>query len=184
MFIVLEGIDCCGKSTTARLLAKQLDAVLYKTPPDNIIKRRDEIDANASALEHYLFYLDGIKTASTAIWDLLSSGENVVCDRYWLTTYVYHKIMGVSVNINDFSNITLPDLTVLLLVSSDIQARRFLDRGMSIGDKRMANYQVDLAREYKHMLVKEDIPQLIINTDHNCPAEVVERIQIYLDAYI
>ncbi|MFH1745190.1 MAG: AAA family ATPase [bacterium] len=177
MFIVIEGIDCSGKSTASRLFAKENNYVLYKTPPKDIILERDRVDADASPLEHYRFYLGGIHTASRDIWELLASGKNVVCDRYWPTTYIYHKVMGVDVNIDDFSDVTKPDLTVLLLVSSEIQTRRFLDRGMSIGDRRMANSQIELAREYRRVLSQLGIPQLVINTDHNSPAEVVERIQ-------
>ena len=86
-------------------------------------------------------------------------------------------------NIDDFSNITQPDLTVLLLVSKDIQAKRFLERGMSIGDRRMVNRQLELAREYKRAITRFEIPQLIINTDHNPPGDVVEKILTYTEAH-
>lgn len=179
MFIVIEGIDCSGKSTVSRMLAEQRDAILYRTPPKNIIAQRDEIDAKATPIEHYRFYLDGICTASKEIWEVLASGKEVVCDRYWLSTYVYHIVMEVFVNTDDFSGITKPDLTVLLLVSSDVQAKRFLERGMSIGDRRMSSRQFILAKEFKKAMVKLSIPQLIINTDHYCPAEIVDKIQAY-----
>jgi thymidylate kinase len=182
LFIAIEGIDCSGKTTITKLIAKTTDFIPYKTPPKNIIQKRDEMDGQASPIEHYRFYLGGIDTASKEIWDLLAAGNNVVCDRYWLTTYVYHLVMGVSIDINDFSAITKPDLTVLLLVSNDIQAKRFLERGMSIGDRRMANRQHELAREYKKALSKFDIPQLIINTDYDSPTEVVEKIMTQVRA--
>ncbi len=184
MFIVLEGIDCCGKSTVASLLAKQTNSVLYKTPPKNIVKERDEIDASASPIDHYRFYLKGIKTASREIWNLIASGRNVICDRYWLTTHVYHTVMGVSVDINDFSSITLPNLTVLLLVSTNVQTKRFLEIGMSIGDKRMVNHQAELAREYKRMITRQNIPQLIISTDYDCSIEIVEKIKSHINVYM
>ncbi len=182
MFIVIEGIDCTGKSTISKLLAKYTDSVLYKTPPKNISAKRDKVDANASPAGHYLFYLDGIHTASKEIWEFLASGKDVVCDRYWLSTYVYHVVMGLSVNIDDFSKITQPDLTVLLLVSKDIQVKRFIKRGMSIGDRRMINRQFELAREYKRVITKFEIPHLIINTDHNNPDDVVEKILAHIES--
>jgi len=177
MFIAIEGIDCSGKSTVSKMLAKERNAILYRTPPKNIIARRDEIDAKATPIEHYRFYLDGIRTASREIWEVLASGKEVVCDRYWLSTYVYHVAMGVSVNTDDFTDIIRPDLTVLLLVSSDVQVKRFLERGMSIGDRRMSNRQLELAKEFKKAMAKFPIPQLIVNTDHHCPAEIVDKIQ-------
>lgn len=183
MFITIEGIDCTGKSTISKLFAKQTDSVLYKTPPKNISPKRDEVDAKASPADHYHFYLDGIYTASKEIWEFLAAGKNVVCDRYWLTTYVYHIVMGLPVNIDDFSNITQPNLTVLLLVSKDIQAKRFLERGMSIGDRRMINHQFELAREYKRAIAKFEIPQLIIDTDYNCPNDIVEKVSAYIETH-
>lgn len=179
MFIVIEGIDCSGKSTVSKILAEQREAILYRTPPKNIIAQRDEIDANATPIEHYRFYLDGIRTASKEIWEVLASGKEVVCDRYWLSTYIYHTVIGVSVNTDDFAGIIQPDLTVLLLVSNDVQAKRFLERGMSIGDRRMSNRQLELAKEFKIAMSKLSIPQLIVNTDHHCPAEIVDKIQAY-----
>ncbi len=184
MFISIEGIDCSGKSTVSKLLVKQIDSVLYKIPLKNIILERDEVDAKASPMDHYRFYLDGIYTASKEIWEILASGKNVICDRYWLTTYVYHIVMGVSVNVDDFLNIIHPDLTVVLLVSKNTQTKRFLKRGMSIGDKRMINFQSELAREYKRALSKLEIPQLIINTDYDFPVEVAEKIQAHINVYM
>lgn len=182
MFIVIEGIDCSGKTTISKILAEQRGAILYRTPPNNIIAKRDEVDAKASPIEHYHFYLEGIHTASKEIWEFMASGKDVVCDRYWLSTFAYHVVMGVSVSLDDFVGITQPDLTVLLLVSNDVQVKRFLERGMSTGDRRMINRQLELAKEYKKAITKLTIPQLIINTDLPCPTEIVNKIQSFINA--
>lgn len=97
MFIDLGGVDGAGKTTIARLLSKETGAVCYATPPKKLAGYRNKIDAEASPLEHYKFYLEGVRIASKEIWEMLAEGQNVICDRYWLTTYVYHKVMGVAV---------------------------------------------------------------------------------------
>ncbi len=175
MFLALEGVDCTGKSTVAQLLARSLDAVPYATPPRVIADRRELIDRDASPLDHYRFYLSGNRIASDEISELLSVGQCVVCDRYWLTTLVYHQVMGVSTRYEDFADLRQPAVTVLLTVSSQVQAERFLARGMSAGDRRMLNDQQRLAEAYR-----EHVPltgrYLLVDTDYMNPMEVASHI--------
>lgn len=177
MFIALEGIDCSGKTTVTQLLAAQEGMVSYATPPKAFRQQRERVDAEASPEEHYRFYLESMKIASAEISALLGAGSSVVCDRYWLTTYVYHRVMGLQVNITDFADLIMPDLTVLLLVCPDIQAERFLQRGLSAGDRRMINVQAQLEREYINALADLKLRSCAINTDHLTPQEVVRKVQ-------
>lgn len=181
LFIVVEGVDCSGKSTVTSLLARQLNAVLYRTPPKTFLVERSKVDANAKPEDHYKFYLKGLRLASLEIKKLLASNENVVCDRYWLTTCVYHQVMGVSVDLDDFADVIKPSFTVLLLVGSNVQAKRFLDRGMSAGDHRMINRQMELSREYERMLSRQEEPYILINTDNLSPIEIVGKIEVFIN---
>lgn len=176
MFIALEGIDCSGKTEVARRLAAHIGAEPYATPPKRFLATRERIDATASPEAHYCFYRDSVLQASEDIWELLAEGKDVVCDRYWLTTYVYHRVMGLNVNPADFDEVVKPDLTALLMVSPDVQAQRFLVRGLSAGDYRMLNKQEALAREYKRAIAHFKGRAVAIDTDHLAPAEVVKQI--------
>lgn len=176
MFIVLEGVDASGKSTIGRLFSRKSGFELYSTPPKKFIEKRTIIDAEASAYEHFRFYSEALRIASDEIWELLSSGKNVICDRYWLSTIVYHRVMGLKVQKTDIGEIVDPDLTILLLVGEDVQAKRLLERGMSEGDRRMINHQLEIAREYKRIVSEGRFPAEIINTDHFEPQEIVDRI--------
>jgi thymidylate kinase len=176
MFIVFEGIDASGKTTVARLLENHLQAVYYATPPKEFLVRREEVDLSASADDHYHFYLDGIHQASAEIWKLLSEGKIVIGDRYWVTTYIYHLVMGVTVSREDFKDIVLPDTTVLLTVSSEVQASRFAQRGMSAGDRRMLNQQEVLSREFKKFFVAEEKHLVAIDTSHLTASEVMAQV--------
>ncbi len=177
MFIVFEGVDAVGKTTVARLLANRLGGgTYYATPPSSFLAERERVDLSASPDDHYRFYLHGIHQASREIWALLASGKTVVGDRYWASTYVYHEVMGAAVAERDFDHIVLPDLTVLLSVTSEEQALRFEQRGMSAGDRRMFNDQVQLARAFRKFFTIRPTRLVAIDTTYLAPAEVVAQV--------
>ncbi len=166
MFIVLEGHDGSGKSTLCPILAKKLNAIAYATPQKKFTEARYRVDRNASPEEHYAFYRNAIYEASAEIKAILERGENIVSDRYWLTTYIYHAVKGVAVRVDDFKGIILPDLTILLSVSSSsIQKSRVLAHGMSIEDQKMSEKQQTLAVAYYETVLKLEIPFLAIDTE-------------------
>lgn len=176
MFIVFEGVDASGKTTASRLLANHFQAAYYATPPKKFLERRENVDLNASATDHYRFYLDGIYQASIEIHDLLANGQIVVGDRYWASTYIYHLVMGANVSRDDFKAIVFPDITILLNVSPEVQAYRLVQRGMSAGDRRMLNQQEALSREFKKLLVDEDGYSVAVDTSCLAPSEVMVQI--------
>jgi thymidylate kinase len=183
MFIVFEGVDASGKTTVARLLANHLQAVYYATPPKEFLARREEVDLSASADDHYRFYLEGLRQASAEIWDLLAEGKTVIGDRYWATTYIYHQVMGATVSREDFKSLVLPDATVLLSVSPEVQAHRLAQRGMSAGDRRMLNQQEALSREFRKLLVAEEKHLVAIDTSHLTPSEVMTQAFAEIQAF-
>lgn len=176
MFIVFEGVDASGKTTASRLLTNHFQAVYYATPPKKFLARREDMDLNANANDHYRFYLDGIHHASVEIGSLLADGQIVVVDRYWASTYVYHIAMGATVSREDFEGIAFPDITVLLTVSSEVQADRLIKRGMSAGDRRMLNQQEALSREFKKLLVDENGHSVVVDTSYLTPTEVITQV--------
>lgn len=176
MLLVLEGTDGSGKTTVGKLIAENYGFEYYATPPEAFRAARTEMDQNATAEDHYVFYREAVYEASKELWDMLSSGKKVVCDRYWLTTYIYHKVMGLEVDPKDFEHIVQPDLTALLMVSPVQQLRRLDVRGLSAGDRRMMSKQEALAREYKRVVATFSKGVLAVSTDELTPSEVAARI--------
>lgn len=163
MFIVLEGIDGSGKTSLSQILAEKIDGVAYATPPEKYRELRKKIDTQSSIQKHYEFYRDAVIEASTEIASLLVKGKSVICDRYWLTTLVYHRAGMMTLDGSDFSHLTKPDLTVLLLVSAEEQLRRSVNKVG--GGKNIAGKQLELTNLYWEALVASRDPFITINTD-------------------
>jgi len=84
--------------------------------------------------------------------------------------------MGLVIDLGDFKSIVTPNFTVLLLVGEKVQTERFLNRGMSIGDRRMINQQLKLAEAYEKEVINLPEPYIIISIDYRKPEEIVEII--------
>lgn len=176
MFIVLEGIDGVGKSTVTHLVAAALNFVPYATPPKEYMERRREIDLNGSPQQKFNFFRDGVVVAAMEIGQLLSAGKSVICDRYWMTTYVYHKVIGVQVTEEDFASLLQPDLTVLLTASPEHQLQRLIERGMSINDTQMVPRNQQLRQWYDELFNKELFVNKSISTDNRSAKQVASQV--------
>lgn len=176
MFVVLEGADGTGKTTLCGALAEKLGATAYTTPPEKYMGIRTRVDKEAPAEEHYRFYRDGIYDASDEIKVLLQSGSKVVCDRYWLTTYTYHQVMGVPVSRTDFDSVVVPTLTVLLTLNHEVQIGRILRRGMSVGDRRVLDKQREIAVAFYRNVLEFNVPFVLIDTQRFSPEACTEIV--------
>lgn len=181
VFIAIEGGDGSGKSTLKEVLAAKLGATPYNTPPKKYLEQRGRIDKDASIQEHYDFYLRGIHDAAREIKKMLSMGEGVVSDRYWLSTYTYHEVMGVNVRPEDFEGVVKPDLTVILSLSHDVQIERMSVRGLSEGDLRMIEKQREIADAFYKNAVKFGVPFLVIDTQRFSPEDAARIVVAAVD---
>lgn len=136
MFIVLEGIDGCGKSTQAKLLADWLSAkgkeVLLTAEPTKgrigvflreILSGKTVVDPKTLSL---LFTADRYEHLCTEIEPALKRNAIVVSERYYHSTICYQAAQGVDwnwlVGINKFAR--RPDCTFLLDVPPKESVKR------------------------------------------------------------
>ena len=131
-FIVLEGLDGCGKSTISTILQKTYNANLLNALPKEI-KPWLEIVGNTKLPEATFSYFTLCNLLkSQEIESIIPSGRNVILDRYFYTTYVYHQEI-IKVNfptgIKDFyKNLIQPDLVIFLDVPQEIRKERIKSR--------------------------------------------------------
>ena len=154
MFVSFEGLDGCGKTTQARLLAEALaadgvDVVLTREPGGTPLGEqvRDLVlhgDHVAPWAEVALYAASRAQHVVEVIRPALARGATVVCDRYLDTSVAYQgagRGLGVDVvlelNLRVVEGL-LPDLTVLV----ELDVETALSR---VGDKRDRIERADAA---------------------------------------
>ncbi|GHS97819.1 thymidylate kinase [Synergistales bacterium] len=182
VFITLEGIDGCGKSTQAELLSEWLSSVrghsVIKTfEPGGwsggLLLRQlllDEKNVIAPDTELLLFLADRSAHIDSVISPAISKGKWVVCERYTDSTFAYQSFgRGVALDkIESFLSVCkfrLPDLTIFLDIEAHLASSRIAQRGKpdrieSGADNgfmaRVAHGYRELAKRYAKRIVTID----------------------------
>lgn len=141
LFISLEGLDGCGKTTQIDRVAEFCEArnpqgyILTREPGGTEVGERIRhvlldhaaIDAKSELL---LIFAARVQHLKTIIEPALALGQTVICDRYVDATYAYQGYgRGLPISLIDelvrILHIPLPDLTLFFDVPVDLaQARR------------------------------------------------------------
>ena len=159
-FVVFEGVDGSGKSTQIELLITQLkksgiDVIIEREPTDNIIGRmiRNYAEAGDRYLspetEALLFTADRVEH-SKKIQSYLEQGINVICDRFYHSTYAYQGASGVNLEWLKTlqKNILKPDLVILLDIDPDASLIRVSGRNLTIFENN------DYLRKVREIYIK------------------------------
>jgi dTMP kinase len=144
LFIVLEGVDCCGKSTQSRALAEWMGAewrcfpdrttpigklidghlkdnwsAARNTPRSDQFPGKSEEDLSLNALMFQALQVANRVEVMPALMATLGTGTSVVCDRYWGSGYAYGGADGLAKNylVKLHQFFPEPDLNILLDVS-------------------------------------------------------------------
>jgi len=142
LFITLEGVEGCGKSTQSRLLKERLDAlacpVLLTHEPGvtplgeeitRLLKWADNVPVSPEA-ELLLFNAARAQLVTDIVQPALAEGTVVICDRYADSTTAYQGYgrqldMGMVDRANDIGTLGLfPDRTFLLDIPVEEGMRR------------------------------------------------------------
>ncbi len=135
--VAFEGADGVGKTTIARSLSVRYNYSYLKTPSTdlNFIKKNLYECFKIHPLIRFYFYLS---TLWETYYDILNNHTNKIflITRYFLSTYIYHKILFQQLNLERFiSNISdfkiyppLPDLIIVLVTTTQIRFDRIIKR--------------------------------------------------------
>ena len=184
MFVTFEGLDGCGKSTQAELLAEYLrssgaDVVATREPGGTSLGERVrevllEGDPISGWAEAALFAAARAELVARVIRPALERDAHVVCDRYLDSSLAYQGIargLGVDrvldLNVPAIGGL-LPDVTFLLLVDPEEAARR---SGSDRIEREGAGFRADVDRAYRELA--DVFPRRIVPIDGARPVEEI-----------
>ena len=180
-FICIEGVDGCGKTTQARILARNLKRrgfeAVYTTEPSvgkvGKLIRRFVLDRQRrvpAALEALLFAADRVDHVQDEIKPLLKWGKIVVCDRYVYSSLAYQGAAGLDLGwidrINQFA--MKPDLALFL----DVAPGRVISR---LKKKKSVMETVRNLKEVREVYLKLVQQQRLITLNGNQSVEEVSK---------
>ena len=187
-FIVLDGVDGCGKTTQAeRLVARLAErgaAPLHVREPGStplgealrglLLSRELELDAETEVL---LLAAARRALLTQRIGPALRSGQDVVCERFHPSTFAYQAEAGgldggrVLDLLEEWAGRPAPDLVILIDTSPGAAAARRGAAGDRIEDKGL-EFQERVARGYRRYA--ERVAGTVV-IDGERPVEAVAR---------
>ena len=191
MFVSFEGLDGCGKTTQARLLAAALEetgveVVLTREPGGTPLGEqiRDLVlhgDHVAPWAEAALYAAARAQHVEELIRPALARGATVVCDRYVDSSVAYQgagRELGVeevlALNLTAVGGL-LPDLTFLVEIDVDPALARIGDKGNRI-ERTEAEFWPRVAEAYRALAARFPERYVVIDGRRGI-AEVSEEIR-------
>ena len=205
LFITFEGGDGSGKSTQVNLLKDYLDNLNFETiktrepggtPSAEILRdllTTGEVEKWTPMSEALLMWASRYEHLIQVIEPALNSGKNVICDRFYDSTYAYQGVahnLGID-KMEKLKKIIIgdiePDVTFVLDIDPKVGLKRSLNRPNE--EKRFENYDIDfhnniriafleIAKKNKDRCVvvdaslnEQEINNLIINIINNLITE-------------
>lgn len=172
-FITVEGIDGCGKSTQARLLAEDLeragyDVLALREPGGVAISEKiralllDPANAEMSATCELLLYEAArAQLVHEVVAPALARGRVVVCDRFYDSTTAYQGYAGgVPLDAVTRANALAvgacaPDLTLVFDIDPALAAERTVSRAQDRMEAKGIAYQQRVAEGFRAIAAAE-----------------------------
>ena len=159
LFITFEGGDGSGKSTQVNLLKDYLDNLNFETiktrepggtPSAEILRdllTTGKVEKWTPMSEALLMWASRYEHLIQVIEPALNSGKNVICDRFYDSTYAYQGVahnLGID-KMEKLKKIIIgdiePDVTFILDIDPKVGLKRSLDR--SNQENRFESYNID-----------------------------------------
>ncbi len=196
-FMTIEGIEGCGKSTQARLLAERLGrrAVLTAEPGSTelgkairslLLHQGGRISPSAELL---LFLADRAQHVEEVIRPALSAGKIVISDRYMDSTLAYQGY-GRGLPLAYVRSLTtqaagglIPDVTVVLDIAVEVGLARARER--SAPDRMEAEERAfhERVRQGFLALAREEPERFVVIDARGDVEEVAWRVRVVAAAH-
>ena len=200
-FVVLDGIDGCGKSTQAELLVRAWGrepcrpAPLHLREPGSTAAgeriRRVLLEPGVEigpACEALLFCAARRQTLDELVAPALAQGRDVVCERFHASTFAYQAVAGaldegeLLALLERWAGRPKPQATVLL----DVPARAALARREGESEDRIEAkglaFQERVAEGYRRYAELD--PSAVFVSGDGTPADVHDRVLVTLEALL
>ena len=185
LYIALEGLEGCGKSTHTKRLGEHLNAVITREPggtrigallrailadPENV-----DLDRRTEAL---LMAADRAQHMAEVIKPALDRGQHVVSDRSIYSTLAYQgygRQLGTEalLSISTWAlNDRLPDLVIYIDVPTDVLNARLAKRDLDRCEREGADFFARIADGFRELRASDPDRWIII--DGTVPKDDVE----------
>jgi dTMP kinase len=185
LYIALEGLEGCGKSTHAKRLGEHLNAVITREPggtrigsllrailadPENV-----DLDRRTEAL---LMAADRAQHMAEIIKPALDGGQHVVSDRSIYSTLAYQgygRQLGTEalLSISTWAlNDRLPDMVIYIDVPTDVLNARLAKRDLDRFEREGADFFARIAEGFRELRAADPDRWVII--DGTAPKDDVE----------
>ena len=196
LFVVLEGVDRCGKTTQAKRLVEMVaratgrpcESVRFPdrdTPTGKIIDAYLKRDAQADKLHdraiHLLFSANRWEAAD-AMRAKLNAGTSLVCDRYAYSGAVFTAAKGIDLEWCKAPDAGLPEPDLVLFLDLDVDRAKL--RG-EFGNERYENEAFQkTVRALFHSYKSDPLWQFVDadRTVEQVASDIAARVQSVLDS--
>ena len=195
-FIVIDGVDGCGKSTQARRLVTALEAERGVSPVhvrepgstpagerirDVLLSREHDLDAGVEAL---LLAAARRQMLAERVSPALRQGRDVVCERFHPSTFAYQAVAGgldeqsVLELLGVWADDPRPDLVIVIDTAPETAAARGPGPGDRIEDKGV-DFQRRVACGYRRFAQR--VPGTVVvdgeRSEEQVAADILEQVR-------
>lgn len=175
-YIVLEGLEGCGKSTHTKRLGEHLNAVITREPGGTrigsllraILADTDNTDLDRRT-EALLMAADRAQHMAEVIQPALQRGQHVVSDRSIYSTLAYQGY-GRQLGTKDLLSIStwalnnrLPDMVIYIDVPTDVLNERLAKRDLDRFEREGADFFARIAQGFTELRAADPERWIVID---------------------
>ncbi len=201
LFIVIDGIDGCGKSGQTKLLAEYLFSKskknhLFITREPYISKYTDQIrellkvskDPKENAKQLAQLFIKDRKVHAKVITQYLKNGAIVICDRYKYSTLVFQSTQGLAMSelIKMHKGLIVPDLVLIIDVPAQVAMER-INKDNKRSHKEVFEQEEFLAKlRQGYLNLPQQLPKerIVFIPGEGTPQQVFEQVRAEVDKIV